>query len=168
MDITVSPDGWLSWPGGTVRCALGRSGISRYKHEGDGATPAGRFPLRRVYYRKDRVDPPITGLCVQAIEADDGWCDDPGHPDYNRPVKLPHPGRHETLWRSDHLYDLVVVVGYNDDPVESGRGSAIFLHVASRKYDPTEGCVAVRLDHLLAILYDCERADLVIAPPDDR
>lgn len=122
------------------------------KREGDGATPAGLLPLRRVLYRPDRVARPDSGLPVSALDPGDGWCDDPAHPEYNQGVRLPHPGRCERLWREDGLYDLVAVLGHNDAPVVPGRGSAIFLHVAAPGYAPTEGCVALARDDLEALL----------------
>lgn len=157
MDIHVGPPGVLSWREQRVRCALGRGGLSVDKHEGDGATPEGCFALRRVMYRADRVAPPAAALPLRALDEADAWCDDPGDPDYNRLVRLPFAARHEVLWRDDALYDVLVVLGYNDDPVTAGRGSAIFLHVAEPDFDPTEGCVAIALDALVALLRDCDR-----------
>lgn len=140
----VTPDGLLRMGGLVFRCALGAGGVRADKSEGDGATPAGLMPLRRVLYRADRVAVP-QGLRVRAepIAPTDGWCDDPGHPDYNMQVALPHPARHERLWREDALYDILGVLGWNDAPVVRGRGSAIFLHLARPDYAPTEGCVAL-------------------------
>ncbi|HZH28724.1 MAG TPA: L,D-transpeptidase family protein [Azospirillaceae bacterium] len=161
MDIDVFPDGRLNWPGGTVRCALGRSGISHDKREGDGATPVGRFVLRRVLYRPDRLAPPATRLPVAPIASDDGWCDDPADPNYNRPVKRPYPASHEEMWREDDLYDVVVVMGHNDDPVAPGMGSAVFMHVATADYGPTAGCVALALPDLLRLLADCGPGDAI-------
>lgn len=135
------------WP-----CALGKGGIRADKVEGDGATPTGPLPLRRVLYRADRLHPPACAVPVEPIAPQDGWCDDPGHPDYNRAVTLPHPARHEELWRRDGLYDVIGVLGWNDDPVVRGRGSAIFLHVARPGLAPTEGCVALPLPDLLFVL----------------
>ncbi len=166
MRIIVRPDRRLVWDGAEVRCALGRSGITIEKREGDGATPAGAFPLRRVLYRPDRLARPETGLPVDALVPTDGWCDDPNDRAYNRAVDLPYPARHERLWREDEIYDVVVVLGCNDDPVVPGAGSAIFLHVARADYSPTEGCVAVALDHLLRLLGACgNQAVLEIRPP---
>lgn len=172
MDIIVAAQainpqiGTLSWtsPGGTrmVKCALGYGGLSANKREGDGATPVGRFALRRVLYRADRVTLPPLALPVATIDPSDGWCDDPASPDYNRPIKLPSTARHEQMWRKDVLYNIVVVIGHNDDPPVPGAGSAIFLHVARDDYRPTEGCVAIAQSDLMALLADC-RADTMIA-----
>jgi L,D-peptidoglycan transpeptidase YkuD (ErfK/YbiS/YcfS/YnhG family) len=159
MEITVHPAehpyGRLVWPGGSFRCALGRGGIRPDKREGDGATPVGRFTLRRVLWRADRLDRPETGLPTQPIALDDGWCDDPADPAYNRPVKRPYPASHEALWREDGVYDVIVVMGHNDDPVVPGLGSAVFMHVARPDWDPTAGCVALPLADLLRLLKDC-------------
>jgi L,D-peptidoglycan transpeptidase YkuD (ErfK/YbiS/YcfS/YnhG family) len=131
---------------------LGKGGVKVDKKEGDGATPAGTFPLRKVLYRSDRVDMPKTKLARDEITPDTGWCDDPADGEYNREVILPYPAHHEELFRDDHIYDVVVVLGYNDDPVVKGRGSAVFLHLARENYTPTEGCVAVSLADMVRIL----------------
>lgn len=133
-------------------CAFGRGGVSFHKQEGDGATPGGTFSLRQVFYRPDRVASPITGLPITALTPNMGWCDDPQDPLYNQLISLPYPGRHEELWREDHVYDLIIVVGYNDDPVVPGKGSAIFIHLARENYSPTEGCLAFNHADLLEIL----------------
>lgn len=145
-------DGYVVLGGQRWRAALGRAGVAARKEEGDGATPAGALALRRVLYRADRVAIPVAAVPREPVGARDGWCDDPAHADYNRPVSLPHPGHAEELWRADPLYDVVGVLGWNDAPVERGRGSAIFLHVARPDYAPTEGCVALPLPDLLALL----------------
>ncbi|MDA8230198.1 MAG: L,D-transpeptidase family protein [Magnetospirillum sp.] len=152
MDVTVTGGGWLAWDGRRVRCALGRGGIRADKVEGDGATPAGCFAFRRAFYRPDRLAAPATRLTLAALTPAHGWCDDPGHPDYNRETRLPHPARCETLWRDDGVYDLIVVLGHNDDPVMPGKGSAVFLHLARDDFGPTEGCVALAPADLLALL----------------
>lgn len=143
---------WLDWRGERIPCAIGRGGVPAHKVEGDGGTPAGTLTLRRVLYRADRISVPATRLPRVPIGPDDGWCDDVHDSSYNRPVRLPHVGRHERLWRDDGLYDLLAVLGWNDAPVVPGRGSAIFLHVATADLAPTEGCVALLLPVLRQLL----------------
>jgi L,D-peptidoglycan transpeptidase YkuD (ErfK/YbiS/YcfS/YnhG family) len=122
------------------------------KREGDGATPSGRWALREVLYRPDRGMRPRTGLPLHAIGEQDGWCDCPADRNYNRRVRLPYPASAERLCREDGLYDVIVVLGYNDRPRGRGRGSAIFMHVARPGYAPTEGCIALARTHLLRVL----------------
>lgn len=148
----VSADGLLRFRGETLRCALGAGGVRADKQEGDGATPVGVLPLRRVLWRADRGPRPACAVPAEPIAPDDGWCDDPAHPDYNRQVRLPHPARHERLWREDAVYDVIGVLGWNDAPVLRDRGSAIFLHLARPGLPPTEGCVALREPELRRLL----------------
>jgi L,D-peptidoglycan transpeptidase YkuD (ErfK/YbiS/YcfS/YnhG family) len=155
MDLIVAPcaTGWSAgfaddvWP-----CAICKGGSTREKREGDGATPIGCWPMRRVLFRPDRVAAPVTVLPASPLSPEDGWCDDPGDTRYNQPVRLPYAGRHERLWREDGLYDILVVLGHNDSPPVAGHGSAIFLHVAGPGYAPTEGCVALAIPDLLTVL----------------
>jgi len=162
MDLLVDRAGWARWGERRMRCALGRAGISTAKREGDGATPAGAFAMRRLLYRPDRAPAPRTKLPATPLDPADGWCDAPGDAAYNRPVKLPYKASAESLWRADHLYDLVVVLGHNDDPVEPGRGSAIFLHLARPDFGPTEGCVALARDDLARVLDGADATSRVV------
>ncbi|MEZ5939654.1 MAG: L,D-transpeptidase family protein [Hyphomonadaceae bacterium] len=156
-------DGRIVWPSGSAPCVFGRGGCvpAANKREGDGATPLGAWPIREVFFRPDRVAPPATGLPVTALSRDMGWCDAPGRPDYNRRVRLPFPDSHEVLWREDGLYDLLAVLGYNDDPPAPGLGSAIFLHLAAPDMTPTEGCVATDLASLRALLAEAAPGDVL-------
>ncbi len=160
MDIVVSPTGWVTWGERRFPCALGRSGVRVDKREGDGATPVGCWPFRRVLYRPDRLAiAPVTRLPLGVIAPDDGWCDDPTHADYNQAVKLPHPASCERMWREDAVYDVVVVLKHNDSPAIPGHGSAIFLHVAKPEWTATEGCVALEQADLLDLLRECGPGD---------
>jgi L,D-peptidoglycan transpeptidase YkuD (ErfK/YbiS/YcfS/YnhG family) len=152
MRATVTPAGNLTMDGDTFRVALGYGGIRADKREGDGATPAGLLPLRKVLYRPDRQPAPICAVSVRRLAPYDGWCDDPTHAAYNSLVRLPINARAEALWREDALYDIIGVLGWNDRPVEPARGSAIFLHVARPDFASTEGCVALSLETLLDVL----------------
>jgi L,D-peptidoglycan transpeptidase YkuD (ErfK/YbiS/YcfS/YnhG family) len=122
------------------------------KREGDGASPIGRFALLSAYYRADKRLRPRTALPLRTTRASDGWCDAPADRNYNRPVQHPYPASAERMWRKDGLYDVVIVLAYNDRPRIAGRGSAVFLHVAKADLSPTEGCVALRRADLLRLL----------------
>ncbi|MBI1273359.1 MAG: L,D-transpeptidase family protein [Alphaproteobacteria bacterium] len=172
MDIVVAAQGrgvttgTLKCGSAEFPCALGPAGIVDKKCEGDGGTPTGTFLLREVLYRADRLPKPETALPLRAIAHDDGWCDAPDHAQYNGPVKLPFTASHEKLWREDEIYDVLVVLGYNDSPVVPGKGSAIFMHVARPDFTPTQGCVALRREDLLALLKSCAPGSrLTVMPP---
>ena len=153
-EAVVGADGIVQSGARRFRARLGLGGIRTDKQEGDGATPAGLLPLRRVLYRADRLSRPRCAVPVAPLAPNDGWCDDPGDRRYNQLVRLPCEARHEELWRADGLYDVVGVLGWNDAPAVPRRGSAIFLHVASPDGAPTAGCVALPLPDLLQVLRD--------------
>jgi len=161
-------DGRIDWDGHgegrTARAALGKAGViaAADKREGDNRSPTGAWPIRYVLYRPDVYpDGPTTALETRPIASDDGWCDAPGDPAYNRPVGLPYPASAERLWRDDHVYDLVVVLGHNDDLPVAGLGSAIFLHLARDGYPGTEGCVALAREDVEALLAAARPGDVV-------
>lgn len=163
MIFDVWADGRMDLPAGETLVCLGRGGVKPAvdKREGDGASPAGTWPIRRVFYRPDKGPAPQTALPTQPIAEHDGWCDAPGDPAYNRAVPLPYPASAERLWRGDDLYDLVVILGHNDDPVVPGLGSAIFLHLQRDDHGPTEGCVAVTRPAMLEFLATAKPGDAV-------
>lgn len=157
--------GWLCAGHFRVRCALGRSGLTRFKREGDGATPVGAFPLLALFHRPDKGPRPRTLLPTRAIAARDGWCDAPRHRRYNTLVRRPFAASHEEMRREDDMYDIVLDIGWNrgrasgrpapakrDCPRAApsprkplkGMGSAIFMHLARPGYAPTAGCVALK------------------------
>lgn len=138
-----------------IPCKLGRSGRRPMKREGDGATPSGIWPMRRVWMRKSPCAWLRTQLPLCFIAPDDGWCDDPADRNYNRPVKLPYPASHEELWRKDHLYDVFVVLGHNERPRIKGAGSAVFFHLTDPRGGPTAGCIAVSANDMRKVLALC-------------
>jgi L,D-peptidoglycan transpeptidase YkuD (ErfK/YbiS/YcfS/YnhG family) len=165
MDIVVNREHTMhlaEWGAGRRRCAVGKNGIADKLHEGDGITPVGRWPIRQVLYRADRLDAPRTEFPLRAIEPNDVWCDNPKDPNYNRLVQLAKADGTEHLWREDHLYDVILVVGFNDDPVRPGKGSAIFVHVARQDFGPTEGCVALAREDLLEALAQMRVQDKLV------
>lgn len=153
--------GRLLWRDRQYDCALGKGGLTRNKSEGDGATPVGIFSLRALYFRQDRLENVLTCLPKTVIRPDMGWCDDPDDVRYNLPIPLPSDARHEELWREDEVYDLIVPMGYNDDPVVPGKGSCIFMHVAREGYLPTAGCVALSRPDLLQVLFEITPASKI-------
>jgi len=152
--FTATARGEFSGVDISCQCALGRGGVidAAQKREGDGASPLGTWRLKRVFYRPDRVARPETDLPIIPLAEHDGWCDAPDHPLYNRPVTLPFAASHEKLWRDDHVYDLIVEISHNDDPVIPHLGSAVFMHLSRDDFRPTEGCVAIPRDQMLAVL----------------
>jgi L,D-peptidoglycan transpeptidase YkuD (ErfK/YbiS/YcfS/YnhG family) len=135
--------GWLTAGQLRIPCALGPRGIVRLKREGDSGTPAGRFPLLWGYYRPDRVRLRAAGAQLRVLRRDQGWCEDPTSPRYNRPVRLPARDCTDQMWREDNLYDLIFVLDQNFSRRAKGRGSAIFFHLARAGLTPTAGCVAI-------------------------
>jgi L,D-peptidoglycan transpeptidase YkuD (ErfK/YbiS/YcfS/YnhG family) len=144
--------GIVRFGGRQIICALGRAGVTHFKREGDGATPAGTLRPRLVLYRPDRAHRPETKLPLRPIRPDDGWCDSPEDRNYNRGITLPYPARHERLWRKDNLYDLLVVLDWNLEPAIPYRGSAIFLHLERPDGGPTEGCIAVGIAEMRRLI----------------
>ena len=168
--ITVKDNNLLLPDGRVFRCAVGRGGIRVNKVEGDGATPVGSFPIRRVLYRADRIAKPETQLPVNAINEYDAWIDQLGHPNYNQQAILPLPDgvSHERMWHQDHLYDLVVIMGYNDDPVIAHKGSAVFIHVARENYGGSAGCITLSLEDLLQVLKVVKLNDYIVVESDKK
>jgi L,D-peptidoglycan transpeptidase YkuD (ErfK/YbiS/YcfS/YnhG family) len=155
MDIIVTSPAELVFSGKAYSCVVGRGGIGIKSIEGDGITPVGRYPLRSLRYRPSLLRKPQSHLPTYPITRQDGWCDDPTHTEYNRPIQLPFSASHEVLWRSDGLYNIIIELGFNDNPPVSGLGSAIFIHVKSSTSCPTEGCIALSQTDLLDVLQNC-------------
>ena len=158
-------EGRLVLAHGVRRAALGRSGIKALKREGDGATPAGRFPVRQVLYRADHVTRPRTVFPLRAIRADDGWCEDPTDRGYNKLIRLSPRSAADRLTRDDNLYNLILILGHNDRPRVRGRGSAIFVHLARPGYAPTAGCIALSHHDLLMLLAQLRRGSAIYVLP---
>lgn len=149
---STAKQGFLQVGQRLLPCAVGRSGVKARKREGDGATPLGTWLVRCVLYRPDQVCRPVAPGPVKPIRRNDRWCDAPRDRNYNRAIRHPYPASAERLWREDDLYDVVLVLGYNDRPRVHGRGSAIFIHLARPQYAATEGCIALSRRDLRLLL----------------
>ena len=163
MDLIVESPVSARWGEDRYRCAIGKNGLilAADKREGDGKTPVGRWVMREVFYRADRIVKPDAKLPVRALDSNDGWCDASGDKNYNKLVKHPYPASAERLWREDGLYDIIVVLGHNDQPVRPGLGSAIFLHVARPDYSCSTGCVTLKQEDLLNVLRAADKNSAV-------
>jgi L,D-peptidoglycan transpeptidase YkuD (ErfK/YbiS/YcfS/YnhG family) len=147
-----SQAGWLTADGLTIPVALGRGGIRADKREGDGGTPKGTFRPRQLWWRADRHPRPCSLLPIRAIRSEDAWCEDPGSRHYNQPIRLDRHCSGDRLKRDDHLYDFIVEIDHNSSPRVSGRGSAVFLHLARGDFSPTAGCVSMTKSAMLQLL----------------
>ncbi|HET7848543.1 MAG TPA: L,D-transpeptidase family protein [Pseudolabrys sp.] len=144
--------GWLIAGPCAVPVALGRTGIKANKREGDGATPRGTFRLKRLWWRPERHVRPRTLLPARRIRPDDGWCENPADRHYNQPIRIADGSNADRLARADALYDFVIEIDHNTRPRVAGRGSAVFIHVARDRFEPTAGCVALSASALRRLL----------------
>lgn len=154
MVLYVTEDKELHFNHQIYPCSIGKGGFkdAKDKREGDGATPRGIFPLRKLFFRPDKISTTFTSyLSPTPLTPKMGWCDDPTSPFYNQQITRPFSANHEKLWRSDEIYNLIIVIGFNDHPPRPGGGSAIFIHLARPNWQPTAGCVALRQEDLLSI-----------------
>ena len=135
-----------------VKCAVGKRGIKIKKKEGDLITPKGLFKIKRVLYRKDRIGRLNTKLKKTPIKKNMGWCDDPSSKFYNKLINFPFKFNAEKLYKRENIYDIILVLDFNMNPIRKNKGSAIFIHIAKKKFTPTKGCVAISKNVLKKIL----------------
>ena len=144
-----------------IKCAIGKRGIGNKKKEGDKITPKGKFKIKRIFYRKDRISAFKSKITKLAITRDMGWCDDSKSKKYNKLIKFPFKGSAEKLYRKDNTYDIILVLNYNFNPICRGKGSAIFMHVARKNYKSTLGCIAVSKRNLKKIIRKINKSTIV-------
>ena len=150
--IIVKKSGYLQYKNLKFRCALGKAGIKKKEKEGDNVTPKGTFKITKIYYRPDKIKNINSLVKKIKIKNNMGWCDDPSSNLYNRQIKLPNKFSHEKLYRKDNLYDLILVLNYNANPIIKNKGSAIFIHIAKKNYKKTKGCIALKKKHLIELI----------------
>ena len=156
MNLVVK-NGFLIHHTQKYKCSIGFNGLSNNKLEGDGCTPIGTFKINKILYRHDKIKDVNFLLDSEIIGELDGWCDDVKSNFYNQKIIFPFNSRAEHLYRNDDLYDIVCIIDYNLNPIIKGKGSAVFLHVATDDYSPTQGCVAIKKDELLSIAQNFDR-----------
>ena len=81
-----------------------------------------------------------------------GWCDNSNSAYYNQLIQLSFEKKAEKLYLKKNSYDLILVLNYNMKPVIKNKGSAIFLHIANKKFNATKGCVAIAKRTFIKIL----------------
>jgi len=151
MNIIIKKN-YLFFKDYKLKCSVGKLGIRKIKKEGDLATPKGLFKLGTLYFRADRNKNLRTQMNKKKIKRNMGWCDDIKSKKYNKEIRLPYKYHAEKLYRRDRLYDIFINIKYNDNPTIKGKGSAIFLHLATKDYKPTKGCIAISKKKFLKIL----------------
>jgi L,D-peptidoglycan transpeptidase YkuD (ErfK/YbiS/YcfS/YnhG family) len=150
--IIINKSSYLKYKNFRFRCALGKAGIGKKKKEGDNITPLGLYKIVKIYYRKDRIKKISSKFKLIKITKNIGWCDDPNSEKYNQIINLPTKYSYEKLYRKDNVYDLILVLNYNMNPVIKNKGSAIFIHIAKREYQLTQGCIALKKVNLLKLI----------------
>ena len=151
MTIIVNNKDTLIYDDFEFKCCVGKNGFSKNKIEGDKSTPKGLFSIGKVYYRPDRINKPNTKLKIKKITRKMGWCDDSKNKKYNKEILLNKKNKGEKLFRSDRIYDLILVINYNTKRTIKNKGSAIFIHL-TENYKPTLGCIAIQKNDLLVLL----------------
>ena len=150
MHILINKN-YLTYNKLKFKCTIGKKGISYKKKEGDLITPKGQFKIKYILYRNDRVKI-ATKLKKKVIKKNMGWCDDPKSKQYNKLVKLPFIFNHEKLYKKENIYDIVLVLNYNMNPIKKNKGSAIFIHIAKNNFTKTAGCVAIKKTNLIKLI----------------
>ena len=151
MHILIN-ERYLTYKQYKVKCALGKRGVGFKKKEGDMVTPTGQYKIKYILYRKDRIKKIQSKLRKIIINKNMGWCDDPKSKKYNKLINLPFNGNYEKLFKKENIYDIILVLDYNMNPIRKNKGSAIFIHVAKKNYEKTKGCIAIKKVELLKIL----------------
>jgi L,D-peptidoglycan transpeptidase YkuD (ErfK/YbiS/YcfS/YnhG family) len=159
--IIISKTGNLKYKNLKYRCSLGKGGVGEKKIEGDNITPIGSYKLVNFFFRKDRIDKINSKIKFKEIKKNMGWCDDSKSKKYNQLIKLPSKLSHEKLFRKDHLYDLLIVLDYNMNPVIKNKGSAIFIHLTTKYYNSTKGCIGLKKIDMIELIKELKQKELV-------
>ena len=160
--IIINKSGHLNYKDLKFKCALGRAGVGKKRIEGDNITPKGTYEIIKIYYRKDRIKKISSKFKLIKIEKNMGWCDDPNSQKYNQLIKLPSKYTYERLFRKDNVYDLILVLNYNINPIIKNKGSEIFIHIEKKKYKNTAGCVGLKKSDLLKLIKIIKKKTKVI------
>jgi L,D-peptidoglycan transpeptidase YkuD (ErfK/YbiS/YcfS/YnhG family) len=159
--IIINKTSYLIYKNLKFRCSLGKNSVGEKKFEGDNVTPAGIYKLVKVFFRKDRIAKIKSKMVFNEIKKNMGWCDDPKSRKYNKLIRLPSKFSHEKLFRKDHLYDLIIVINYNMNPIIKNKGSAIFIHLATKNYSPTSGCIGLKKKNMIELIKKLKKNEFI-------
>jgi len=159
--IIINKTGYLKYKNLKFRCSLGKGGVGKKEIEGDNITPVGNYKLVNFFFRKDKINKINSKIKFDEIKKNMGWCDDPKSKKYNQLIKLPSKFSYEKLFRKDHLYDLVMVLNYNMNPIIKNKGSAIFIHLATKYYNPTRGCIGLKKIDMIELITKLKKRELI-------
>ena len=159
--IIINKSGYLKYKDFKFKCTLGKAGIGKKKIEGDNITPKGTFRIVKIYYRSDRVKKLVSKFKLNKITKKKGWCDDPKSKNYNRLINLPSQYRYEKLYRKDNIYDLILVLNYNFKSIIKNKGSAIFIHISRKDYQPTKGCIGLAKKNLIKLVQSIKKEEKI-------
>lgn len=157
----------LAWGDESLASSVGQP----IKHEGDGRSPAGLFPLDTAFGFAPQSELSWIRLPYAALQPGSDCVDDEASAYYNTVVDRAAVPKID--WNSaEHMrqitqYRLGVIVGYNANPPKKGRGSCIFLHIWSGPASTTAGCTALdagALESLMRWLDRSRRPMLVQIP----
>ena len=160
--IIINKSGYLKYKDFKFKCALGKAGVGKKKIEGDNITPKGTFSIVKIYYRSDRIKKISSKYKLIKIIKTMGWCDDPKSNQYNQLINLPSNFNHEKFYRKDSIYDLILVLNYNMNPIVKNKGSAIFIHIAKKGYKKTAGCISLKKNDLIKLVKKIKKKTKVI------
>ena len=160
MHILIN-EKYLTYKHYKVKCAIGKRGIGLKKKEGDLITPIGQYNIKYILFRKDRIKVIQSKLKKTPIQKNMGWCDDPKSKKYNQLIKLPSKFNFEKLYRNDEIYDILIILSFNTNPVIKNKGSAIFIHIARKNYPSTKGCIAIKKNDIKRLASEINRNTLV-------
>ena len=137
----------------------GKNGLSAERVEGDKTTPIGSFPLLTAF---GKAENPGTQMGYQVVTPHSYWTDAD-----NAWVES------KTRLEGEHLndyyqYKYAMAIGFNLNPMVSGKGGAIFLHCKSKDRWYTAGCVSVTESSMVRLLRLTHDGAYIIIVPDEH
>ena len=143
---------------------------SPHKHEGDGRSPAGVFPLDTAFGFAPADSAHWVRLPYVQLTPGSDCVDDTLSVHYNTVVDrsaVPLDWASAEHMKQIAQYRIGVIVGYNAAPPTRGRGSCIFLHIWGGPRSTTAGCTALDAQELAGVMawLDRSRRPVIVQLP---